>query len=214
MKNLFHLDSKFMQALSTLGDYILLNLLFLLFCVPIVTIGAAKTAMYRAMFELLEDNGALYKKFCKTFFRDFFPAMGMFLLKYVVVAALLWMLMITAANAIPLRKVILFAQGLFLLGWLMVFSNVFAQISRFKSTFGQYLHNALYIALTHPLKSLLTAVMDVAPIALFLIDPGMLALLFPLWMFLYFSVTGNLSAKLWKKPFDYYISTAEEQKEN
>lgn len=211
MKQLFHLDSKFMQALSTLGDYILLNLLFLIFCVPVVTIGAAKSAMYRAMFEMLEDNGALYKKFCKTFFHDFFPAMVMFLLKYVVVVALLWMLMITASNAIPLRKVILFAQGLFLLAWLMVFSNVFAQISRFKSTFSQYLHNALYIALTHPLKSLLTAVMDVAPIALFLIDPGLMALLFPLWMFLYFSVTGNLSAKIWKKPFDYYISASQEE---
>ena len=42
---LFSPDSKFMRAMSTLGDLMLLNLVFLLCCIPVVTVGAAVTAL-------------------------------------------------------------------------------------------------------------------------------------------------------------------------
>lgn len=207
MRNLFHPDSKFMQAISTLGDYILLNFLFLLFCVPVVTIGAAKTAMYRVMFEMLEENGSLYKRFVKTFFRDFVPSTLVFLLKYAVVAVLGLLIYLTAANRLPLRTLVLVAQLLFLLLWVMIFANIPAQISRFRSTFGQYLKNGVYITLTHPIKSFLTAIMDMLFVVL-LLQPDILVLFAPVWMFLYFSVTGNLCARIWCKPFAFYISKA------
>ena len=53
MKNIFSLDSKLMQGLSTVGDYIILNILFLITCLPVITIGAAKTALFRVMFDMI-----------------------------------------------------------------------------------------------------------------------------------------------------------------
>ena len=212
MKQIFSLDSKFMQMLTQLGDYILLNILYLICCIPIVTIGAANSALHRVMFEMMEDRGNTYKKFFKCFFGDFKAATGLFLVKNAVVLFLVWDLYLIWNNNIPLpRELSLIAVALFLLLWLAAFSSVGAQVAMFNSTFGQYFKNGLYIALTHPIKALLVALMEAFPILFFLLDPALFALFGPLWLFLYFSVTTNLAVRMWKKPFDFYMENAEKE---
>ena len=55
------------------------------------------------------------------------------------------------------------------------------------------------------------AVIAAGAVLFFLLDPALFGALGPLWLFLYFSVTVNFSARLWKKPFDRYIKNAENQ---
>ena len=43
MRQIFNLDGPVFTALSRLADLVILNLLFLLCCVPVVTIGASLT---------------------------------------------------------------------------------------------------------------------------------------------------------------------------
>ena len=52
MKALFNADSPLMRFLSRVADIMLLNALWLLCCVPIVTAGAATTAMYHVTLKL------------------------------------------------------------------------------------------------------------------------------------------------------------------
>ena len=42
MGGLFSYDSKLMQILNFIGDLIILNVLYLVCCLPVVTIGAAQ----------------------------------------------------------------------------------------------------------------------------------------------------------------------------
>ena len=58
MQTLFSPDSKFMQTMSRIADLLLLNFFFLLTCVPIVTIGAASTAMYTVCFRFGSEREA------------------------------------------------------------------------------------------------------------------------------------------------------------
>lgn len=211
MNQIFNINSKFMQTLMQVGDFILLNTLFLLGCVPLVTIGASKTALYRVMFEMQEGNGGLYKKFFKVYIRDILPSTVLFLLKNVVIAFLCWELWLIWNNDIlPMRNFLLVAATLFLVGWSVVFSNMGAQICMFKSTLKEYLRNAVYITLSETWRALLVGIMDIFPVLFFLLDPALFGALGPLWLFLYFSVTTSFSAKLWKKPFDRYIKNAEQ----
>ena len=46
MEILFSYDSKLMQTLTFVADLILLNILYLLCCVPMFTIGAAQGALW------------------------------------------------------------------------------------------------------------------------------------------------------------------------
>ena len=45
MGGFFSLDSKFMQVMSRVADLIILNVIYLVTCLPVVTIGAAGTAL-------------------------------------------------------------------------------------------------------------------------------------------------------------------------
>ena len=53
---LFDYDSPVMHFLSVVGDIILLNLLYLLTCLPLITIGAANTALFYTADKLQESK--------------------------------------------------------------------------------------------------------------------------------------------------------------
>lgn len=212
MGNLFRLDSKFMQTLSTFGDYVFLNVLFLLCSVPIFTMGAARSALYRAMFEMQEGNGALYKKFFKAFKENFKAGTVLFLLKGIIIAFLTWSFwLVLNNNILPMQKFFAVAIVLFMVMVAMVASSFGPQVAMFNATVKEFIRNGMYIALSELWRALAVAVMDLAPIFFFLLDPALFMYLLPVWAFLYFSVTTNLAARLWKKPFDSYIRNAESQ---
>ena len=62
MKNLFHPENPVMQFLSRVGDLIIVNALFLLCCLPVVTAGAAQAALHRVTQSMvLEEDGGVVK---------------------------------------------------------------------------------------------------------------------------------------------------------
>lgn len=217
MRNLFSPDSKLMQALGTLADYIFLNILFILLCIPVITIGAAKTALYRVMFDMAEMRGNTYKRFFKAFAAEFKTVTPLGFLKTVIMVFLALEALLMSSNKtaflaqITLRSPVIIVLLLTMLIVGMAFSSIPAQVSVFAATRKEYLRNGIYIALTKPLRCLLVALMDILPIFALMWNPEVFALLGVLWFFFYFSVTVNLSVRLWKKPFDQYIANAENQ---
>ena len=55
----FSLDSKFSQIMGRVFDLMMLNIIFLIMCIPIVTIGANFTAMYYVTLKMIK-NGDVY----------------------------------------------------------------------------------------------------------------------------------------------------------
>ena len=55
---LFNYDSPFWSFMSRLADLIILNLLWIVFCIPVVTIGASTTAMYRVTLYMVRGEGS------------------------------------------------------------------------------------------------------------------------------------------------------------
>jgi len=209
MRNLFSPDAKWISALSIVADYIFFNLIFLFTCIPVFTVGAAKTALYRVMFGMNRGDGSLYKRYFKTFVREIPIAALMGLIKYAIFAALAYLVMLVYINpGIPLRNVELIALLILVLVWSVVFSSLFVQIALFRATVKQYLSNCAYIALTQPIISLVVGVMDLIPIAVLLYDAGFMGATAPVWILFYFSVTTNLAARMWRRPFEEYIEKA------
>ena len=72
MKNLLNLDSPLMIFFSNLTDILILNVLCLLCCLPIVTIGPAITAMHYVTLKMARDEeGYVLKSFLKSFKENF-----------------------------------------------------------------------------------------------------------------------------------------------
>src|SRR3712207_2076103 len=56
IKSLFNVDSRFMRIAERIYDLVILNLLFLLTCLPIVTIGCAKLSLYHVLLEMKQQQ--------------------------------------------------------------------------------------------------------------------------------------------------------------
>lgn len=64
----FHPDSEFMQALGRVADYVILNLLCVLFSLPVVTAGAAMTAKYYVSMKMVRgEEPAVLSAFWSSF---------------------------------------------------------------------------------------------------------------------------------------------------
>lgn len=81
-------DGKFVKVLNRIADLVGLNLLAILFCIPIVTIGASITAVYGCIFRIQEKKeGYLIKDFWKLFKASFRSSTIIYLVGVLVIAA-------------------------------------------------------------------------------------------------------------------------------
>ena len=65
-------DNLIVRILTRMFDLLLLNILWILFCIPIFTIGASTTALYSVMLKLVEnEEGYIMKDFVRGFKRNF-----------------------------------------------------------------------------------------------------------------------------------------------
>ena len=73
MGKLFNLDSPFWRFVGKLADAVLLNLMWILFSIPIVTIGASTTALYYCTMKVASDRegSSLFRDFWKSFKLNF-----------------------------------------------------------------------------------------------------------------------------------------------
>ena len=68
MKNLFGQDGPVMRALTDLSTLMFLNILTVIFCIPVVTAGASLAVMHYIFMEMIEERGGpLVTEFWKRF---------------------------------------------------------------------------------------------------------------------------------------------------
>lgn len=72
MSNFFNMDNPFFTFLSKVCDVIFLSFIYILICIPIITIGPANTAMYYATVKVIRrERGYLFREFFKAFKLNF-----------------------------------------------------------------------------------------------------------------------------------------------
>ena len=89
--NIFDEGSPVLRFLNRVTDLLVLNLLALLMCLPVVTVGASLTAMHYVLLKLVRDEeGYIAKSFFRSFKRNFLQATVIWL-----IFAALWVLTIS-----------------------------------------------------------------------------------------------------------------------
>ena len=210
--NLLSPDSKFMRAMSLLGDLIVLNLVFLLCCVPVVTIGAAVTALDTAVFRLVRGTeGRVLGQFFRAFRQNFRRATAVWLLLLLAMAVAVLDIWIFAAftgilRLIEIPFVLLLLVALFTAGY------AFPLLSQFDNTVRATLRNGLILSLGFLPRTLMITVLNVFPFALLLLNPYMFLKTGFFWVFFYFAIAAYLNAKLLEKVFAPYREEKEEQR--
>ena len=68
MRGIFGYDSTVVRGLTKIGDCICLSVLWIVFSLPVVTMGAASAALYKVVYDCLrKDEAGIWKKFWESF---------------------------------------------------------------------------------------------------------------------------------------------------
>lgn len=172
MNSFFDLESKLFYHGNRIADLILLNILTLVCCIPIITIGASCSALYYAVFKIyLDDESKAINNFFIAFRSNFKQASTIWCI-YLTLGVILGACYYTVANDI-VEINMFFRYGLFLLTIFMLFSLcwVFIFLSRYDNTLIETIRNAFIIGMTHWIETIVMCFMMLLPICLCAIFP-------------------------------------------
>ena len=201
---LFHPEAPLMQALTYLANLVILNLVYVLCCIPIVTIGAAKPALFYACNRLRAGKGGNVRAFFQAFRANLWPGIGVWLLLVVVLVLLVLDLVLVAQSTAYL---VLCLLGIDL--WLLFDAAVFPLCARFACGFGQLMKSGLYVGLSQLPRTAPLAVLHALPVVLLLFAPGIFWRITPLFLVLYDAAVATLAGVLLEKPFERYMEPGE-----
>ena len=206
MRFLFDLNSPFMQFVSRFCDLVILNLVYLLSCLPIFTIGAATAALYATVFPMDTDReGKLLRTYFRAFGENFKQGTAVFLLLALFGAATYYNMVALTAPGATLGYGILVAAVAVALVLCFVWAWVFPLISRFQNSIPAMLKNALLLAVGNLPRTILVTVLNVFPWALLVVNLYAFLRLGFLWFSLYFSAAAYYNSRILKKIFDSLV---------
>lgn len=200
MKNVFSYDSKLMIMLNSLANTMFLNLLFLLCCIPVFTVGAATTALFRGCRAIAEDEPC-YRAYFHAFKTSFRRATLAWLIWLAGMLVFIWCAWVIWVNKLGGYRPALIVSALVLV-FLMVVSNMtFLFYSRFECTLKQLLKNGLYMTLGHLFRAIFMGLAMWLPVLFFFLLPDVFVALSVAWVLIYFATIGNISVRMMKTPF-------------
>jgi uncharacterized membrane protein YesL len=160
----FSYDGPIMSFLSRVADILILNVLTLIFSIPLITIGAATTAAHYTALKMRREEGHVLSCFWKSFKENLKQSTGIWLifLAYGFVSVLSYSIatnmsskMATIIQGIIMATLILSA---FLYVWVMPLQARF--INPIKGTF----KNAFYMAFKYFFRTLLMILLNAIPV--------------------------------------------------
>lgn len=201
---MFSPDSKFMEIIGRITDLILLNILFLITCLPVFTIGASVTALYTLCFRLMrEEYSGIIKSYFKAFKDNFKQATVIWLLLLAAgIPALYYFSLLFQMDGILRYSSFVFVIIAVLA--LMAGSYVFPWISQFENTTAQALKNALILSISRLPRSLCVLAINLVPLIVWFINPELFIQVSFLWVALYFAAAAYMNTGiLWHvfKPY-------------
>ncbi len=165
MGKIFDMDSPLMRFLNRMADMLILNFLMILCCIPIITIGAACTAMHYVLLKIVRDEeGYLVKGFFKSFVRNFKQATIAWLLMLVVIAVYLGDWLIFNYSGVEFPKALVIAVVAVGAVAFLISLYVFPLMARFENTVRNTFKNAAILAFANLPKTLGMAVLYALPL--------------------------------------------------
>lgn len=178
-KHLFNFDGGFYGITERLFDGLALGLLWILFSLPVITIGAATSALYYTANKVIkQDRGYLFREFWKAFRMNFKQAT----LLWIVVAVMSFLLQLNVGilDALTDGYLGLFFIVFYALCAILIVATAvygFAAISRFDMPFGWILKLSLFMTMRYFLTTVMILVVFAGAALVFYLYPLLLLFL-------------------------------------
>lgn len=210
MQTLFSPDSKFLLAMGRICDLLLLNIFFLLSCIPVFTIGAAGTALYTVCFRFgTEREQGIAKSYFRAFRENFRQSTVLWLILLLCGGTACWNTLFFYQMSGALHYAFVLFALLFVLV-LLIAAYVFPLLSQFDNDNRSTFKNALILSLGYLPRSLVMVLINTFPFLLLLADLYLFLQAGFIWAAVYFSAAAYFNSLLLKKVFLPYLPNEEE----
>ena len=201
------------RGLEVFGNLFALNVLFLICCIPVITIGASMTAMYAMCFKMIKkEEGPIGKEFFKIFKKEFKNATLAWVI-VIIAFAVIWAEFLYVSNftdgATSFYSILLVVEAIILA---MILPFLFPLIARFDNTLGNYFKNAFLLSVSNLWAWIKVTIAWSAPIILSLRYPFIILSFWYLWMIIIFGLIAYGTSHTMAKVFDR-VNTTKEQKQ-
>ena len=178
MENLFRYDSKFWDILEEISDIIILNFLFIIFSIPIITIGASSSALYTVSLKKTnEENISVFKEFMRSFKSNFKISTLAWI--FTIILASMLFLDFYISNLISIKFIGVGLKFISTLVSILLIFNItylFPMISKFENTLKNTIINSTIISIQYLPYTIIMSILNVLCIGL----------LFSLWNFYHY----------------------------
>ena len=212
MGGFFNMDNPFFRFMGRVADLMILNIIFLVCCIPVVTIGPAITAMYYTTLKMVRNEESYIVK-------GFFHSFKQNLRQGIIINLIL--LAIGILLFLDMRVVVGNFQGtagkaMYVVIWLgvvlyaLIFVYIYPLLSRFYNTIRNTFTNALLISIRHLPVTILLVLLTLAPVVIVFIPQAMISsLLILLFMLMGFSTIAYVKSIFLVKILDNYMPPEE-----
>ena len=168
MRNIFNMENPVWQFIGRLIDVVVLNFLWFICCIPIVTFGPATVSLHYSLMKTVKGENTKYvRNFFKTMKENMSSAIPVGLIMLIIGALIVYSILFYQVNAAAGSAMMFlkwFAIGFGII-WLFTFQWVWALSSRFVNTTFQTIKNALLLSLGNFPWTLLMIVILLIPAA-------------------------------------------------
>lgn len=200
MGRIFDLDSPLMRALSKMADLLWLNLLTLLLCIPIVTAGAALTALNFCCLKMVRgEEGYITKDYFRSFKENFGQSTILWIIILLVGGVLAFDVKFLFFSELASDPSTIIVAGILVACILYIFTllYIFPVQSHFVNSVGKTLRNSFLMSIMALPRSVLMLIVWCIPTVVMYYFQT----LFLLGLLFWFSLPAYISALLYNKTF-------------
>lgn len=184
MGNLFDIDNPIMHVISRAVDFVALNILFVVLCIPIITIGPAITAMYYVLMKVAnKEEPYIYRNFFKAFKQNFLQSTAIWLAMLLMIAVLAADLFFV--NTLPIKwlafviRCVVFFVGM---ATILTALYVFPVQAKFENKIRYTIKNAFILAVANLVRTAILLV--VSGLTVFVITRNVIIMSYGILFFL------------------------------
>ena len=203
MGKLFAMDGKVVNILNRAADLVILNVLWLLCCIPIVTIGASNTALqYVALKMARNEESYVARTFFRVFRENFRQSTIVWGILLLVIAVIAGDLYVVTQMELPAGQIMAVPFVLLAFLTLITAQYLFPVMAFFENSTKKVIRNSFLMAVAHLPYTLAVTAIGLIPVLILLFTNIIMAVFINIIIAV--SLCTWLNAFLFRKLFDRY----------
>lgn len=212
MNHIFQIDNPFFRFMGNVADLVILNFLFLICCIPIVTIGASFTAAYYvALKKVRGEESYIARSFFHSFKQNFRQSTIIWLIFLFLGILLSFDFQIIKSLEGSVAVILNYLMIVAAFFSIMIFLYVFPILARFYNPIKTTLKNALLMAVRHLPYTILMVAITAGFLFITFLNYTSLAYSLLIWIVIGFALIIFINSYFFRKIFDCYMPPEEQE---